>query len=114
MYFEAQTKKILACEFGSNERFSVDNRHEAAMGFHCVLPKTEKDIDFLRDHEEKLNRTPEDTVTYDLITKLQKIEKGKKEPTVERSTFRKALTDFGILLRVMFCPNAHSLKPYGK
>ena len=107
MYFEAQIKKILACDFGWGERFSVDNRHEAAMGFHCVLPKTEKEIEDLRDHEEKLNRTPEDTITYDLIIKLQKIEKGKKEPTVECSTFREALTDFGILLRVMFpskCP----------
>ena len=71
------------------------------------MPKMEKEIEELRNHEEKLNRTPEDTITYDLIIKLQKIEKGKKEPTVECSTFREALTDFGILLRVMFpskCP----------
>ena len=45
MYFEAQIKKILACDFGPSERFSVDNLHNAAMGFHSVLPKTEKEID---------------------------------------------------------------------
>ena len=44
VYFEAQIKKVLACDFGSSKRFSVNNLHDddAAMGFHSVLPKMEK------------------------------------------------------------------------
>ena len=61
-----------------------------------------------------MNRTPEETVTYDLLTKLQKVEKGKKEPTVEITTFREALTDYVITLRVLFNANAHTLSPCGK
>ena len=60
VYFEAQIKKILVCDFGSSERFSVENLHDAAMGFHSVLPKTEKEIDELRKHKETMNRTPEE------------------------------------------------------
>ena len=53
------------------------------MGFHSVLPKTGNEIDELRKHEEIMNRTPEEIVTYDLLTKLQKVEKGKKELAVK-------------------------------
>ena len=52
--------------------------------------------------------TPESSMDYDLIQRLQQIEKGNTEPTIKISVFREALVGYCISLRVRFtsaCPH---------
>ena len=55
-----------------------------------------------------MNSTPEDARTYDLMERLNKIEKGQRGFTVDQEEFRETLTDYGINRRVLFtsgCPH---------
>ena len=49
--------------------------------------------------------TPEDARNYDLIQKMNKLEKGKRGFTIDREAFRETLTDYAINQRVLFTPN---------
>ena len=56
-----------------------------------------------------MNSTPEQTRTYDLMRKIQELEKtGKRAFAVERESFREALTDYAVERRTLFttgCPH---------
>ena len=75
-YFESQIKRLLTFEFAPSEAYTSYNAHEAVMGFRDLLPKSEKEVRKKRQHDKTLNRTPEDARTYDLMERLNKIEKG--------------------------------------
>ena len=107
-YFESQIKRLLTFEFAPNEAYSGYNAHEAVMGFRDLLPKSEKEVRKKRQHDKTLNSTPEDARTYDLMERLNEIEKGQRGFTVDREEFRETLTDYGINRRVLFtsgCPH---------
>ena len=74
------------------------------MGFRDLLPKTEKEVRKLREHDATMNGTPEDARNYDLIQRLNKLEKGQRGFTIDREAFRETLTDYGINRRVLFSP----------
>ena len=98
--FQSQVKKMLALEHSTYERFSRDTRHNVVLGFSDFLPKMQKEFKLLLQHDRTVSMTPETSMDYNLIQKLQQIEKGNKEPTIKISIFQETLTGYCVSLRV--------------
>ena len=74
--FESQIKRVLSLHLTPDESYSPDNTHEAVMGFTDCLPKSEEEVRKQREHDKTMKGTPEDTRNYELIKKMNKLEKG--------------------------------------
>ena len=106
--FESQVKRLLSFKFTPEEGYNGHNAHEAVMGFTDLLPKSDEEVRALREHDETMKGTPEDARNYDLIKKINKVEKGKRAYTVDHEAFRETLTDYAVNWRVLFTPkNPH-------
>ena len=76
--FESQIKRLLSFQFTPDKAYSAHNAHEAVMGFTDCLPKSEKEVRKQREHDKTMKGTPEDARNYELIKKMNKVEKGKR------------------------------------
>ena len=109
VYFESQVKKLLDMKLVPQEEYSEHSRHSAVFSFADSLPRTEGEVRRLRNHDETMNSTPEETRTYELMRKIQELEKtGKRAFAVELVSFREALTDYSVERSTLFttgCPH---------
>ena len=105
-YFKWQIKKILNFEFVPMEPLTYGNRNEAPLGWLACLPKGEEEIAKLQQHDATMDRTPESSLDYRLIKEINALEKGdKKQPTIDRETFRETLLGYSMAYKTLFTKN---------
>ena len=106
--FESDVRRMLGLDHSTYENFCRDTRRNVVLGLSDFFPRTQKEIRARRDHDQIIKSTPEDSMDYELINKLRKLEKGDKEPTTKISILISGLKGYCNSLRVRFttaCPH---------